>query len=82
MAPKTTAHTNLMTQDLLQSLDRMYGERGIQRDAFGRRTALPSEVARVLAKSETDPPGTTSWPGSSTSGITSPPSAQVDTDED
>jgi hypothetical protein len=71
-----------MSQDLLQSLGRMYRGRGIQRDAFGRRTALPSEVARVLATNETDPPASTSWPGSSTSDITSPPSVHFDTDED
>lgn len=38
------------SQDLLTRLQRLYSKRRVQYDHFGRRTALPSEVARVLAQ--------------------------------
>jgi hypothetical protein len=36
------------TEALLEELRKLYGESGVQRDAFGRRIALPSEIARAL----------------------------------
>jgi hypothetical protein len=36
------------TEALLDELRKLYGEQGVQRDAFGRRVALPSEIARTL----------------------------------
>lgn len=33
---------------LLAALRQVYSDRGAERDVFGRRTALPSEVAQVL----------------------------------
>lgn len=36
------------TEALLEELRKLYGESGVQRDVFGRRTALPSEIARTL----------------------------------
>jgi hypothetical protein len=36
------------TEALLEELRKLYGESGVQRDAFGRRIALPSEIARTL----------------------------------
>lgn len=32
----------------LQQLKSLYGEHRVDRDVFGRRTALPSEIARQL----------------------------------
>lgn len=43
------------SQDLLAVLDRVYRGRTIQRDVLGRRSALPSEIARLLAQSTDDP---------------------------
>jgi hypothetical protein len=39
------------TEALLEELRKLYGESGVQRDAFGRRNALPSEIARALNNS-------------------------------
>lgn len=39
-------------RDLLNELYQVYGKRRIQRDPFGRRSALPSEVARVVTQSK------------------------------
>lgn len=36
------------TEALLEELRKLYGESGVQRDAFGRRIALPSEIAKAL----------------------------------
>ena len=36
------------TEALLEELRKLYGESGAQRDVFGRRIALPSEIARAL----------------------------------
>lgn len=44
------------SQDVLATLQRVYGGSTIQRDPFGRRAALPSEIARVLAQHATEPP--------------------------
>jgi len=33
---------------LLEELRKLYGESSAQRDAFGRRMALPSEIAKAL----------------------------------
>ncbi|MGE5602054.1 MAG: hypothetical protein ACM30E_03325 [Nitrososphaerales archaeon] len=38
------------TEALLEELRRLYGETAVQRDVFGRRSALPSEIARTLNK--------------------------------
>jgi hypothetical protein len=42
-------------QDFLATLERVYRTRSVRRDAFGRRSALPSEVARLLAQNTADP---------------------------
>ncbi len=42
-APATTP-----TEALLEELRKLYGESAMQRDVFGRRNALPSEIARTL----------------------------------
>lgn len=39
--------------DLLAMLNRVYARRGIQRDVFGRRPALPSEISHALARNAT-----------------------------
>jgi len=47
----------------------MHGSSGIRRDAFGRRIALPSEIARALALNAGDLPSPaclTDLPGCST----------------
>ena len=36
------------TEALLEELRKLYGETAVQRDAFGRRSALPSEIARTI----------------------------------
>ena len=36
------------TEALLEELRKLYGENSAQRDVFGRRTALPSEIAKAL----------------------------------
>ncbi len=41
-------HTSDSTQNFLSALRNAYGKRGNERDVFGRRNALPSEVAHVL----------------------------------
>jgi hypothetical protein len=41
-------HGATPTEALLEELRKLYGESGVQRDAFGRRIALPSEIARAL----------------------------------
>jgi hypothetical protein len=46
-APVTTP-----TEALLEELRRLYGESAVQRDVFGRRIALPSEIARTLNKGQ------------------------------
>jgi hypothetical protein len=38
-------------RQLLTSLERLYGQRTVKTDIFGRRIALPSEVAACLAAS-------------------------------
>lgn len=40
------------TEALLEELRKLYGESAVQRDVFGRRNALPSEIARTLNKSQ------------------------------
>lgn len=47
---KDGPHANGATQGILAALRSVYGEQGRERDAFGRRTALPSEVADVLGR--------------------------------
>jgi hypothetical protein len=42
-APATTQN-----EALLEELRKLYGESAVQRDAFGRRIALPSEIARTI----------------------------------
>lgn len=39
-------------QSLLKELHQIYGKRCIRPDPFGKRAALPSEVARVVAQGE------------------------------
>jgi hypothetical protein len=49
MMPARASHTGSTNQDFLGVLGRVYGSSGNRRDAFGRRIALPSEIARALA---------------------------------
>ena len=46
-APATTPN-----EALLEELRKLYGESAVQRDVFGRRNALPSEIARTLNKGQ------------------------------
>lgn len=46
----TTKTDNPSPRDLLSELRRLYSKRQIARDPFGRRRALPSEVARVVTQ--------------------------------
>ena len=50
------SHTGSTNQDFLGVLGRVYGSSGNRRDAFGRRIALPSEIARALAQHAGDLP--------------------------
>ena len=56
MVPARASHTGSANQDFLAALGRMHGGSGIRRDAFGRRIALPSEIARALAQNAGDLP--------------------------
>jgi hypothetical protein len=42
-------------QTFLTQLQRLYGDRSVRRDPFGRRKALASEIAQVLACSVGNP---------------------------
>jgi hypothetical protein len=42
------APANTPTEALLEELRKLYGDGGVQRDVFGRRIALPSEIARTI----------------------------------
>jgi hypothetical protein len=42
-------------QNLLTQLHRLYGSRPIRRDPFGRRKALASEIAQMLARGAESP---------------------------
>jgi hypothetical protein len=44
-------------QKLLVTLDKLYGGRSVRHDAFGRRMALPSEIAHLLAAQAEDARG-------------------------
>ncbi len=44
--------------NILPKLGKVYGGQRTQRDAFGRRAALPSEVARMLAANHAAAPVT------------------------
>lgn len=46
-APATTP-----TEALLEELRKLYGESAVQRDVFGRRNALPSEIAHTLNRGQ------------------------------
>lgn len=50
MTSKHTSPKRPTSQDILAMLAGVYHNHGIQRDAFGRRAALPSEVASLLAQ--------------------------------
>jgi hypothetical protein len=50
-----TFQTRVSSQDFLAALDRAYRGRAIQRDALGRRSALPSEIAHLLTQSTPNP---------------------------
>ena len=73
MVPERASHTGSANQDFLAALGRVHGSSGIRRDAFGRRIALPSEIARALALNAddfllparlTDQPGCSPFPAS------------------
>jgi|GEM_PF-1891472 len=55
MAPARGSQTSLSSQDFLTALGKVYRGSHFQRDVFGRRTALPSEIARTLAQNADDP---------------------------
>jgi hypothetical protein len=44
-------------QEILAVLEKVYRGQGVQRDVFGRCSARPSEIARVLAQNHNDPSG-------------------------
>jgi hypothetical protein len=50
MASATTSQTGPASRDLLAALNKVYGGRSFRRDALGRRIALPSEIAHLLAQ--------------------------------
>ncbi len=55
MALENTTHNQRpASQEVLAKLSRLYKDT-IQYDVFGRRAALPSEVARVLAQRTAEP---------------------------
>jgi len=56
MVSKRASHTGSANQDFLTALGRGHGSSGIRRDPFGRRIALPSEIARALAQNAGDLP--------------------------
>jgi len=69
MVSQRASHTGSANQDFLAALGRVHGSSGVRRDAFGRRIALPSEIARALAQSAGDlalPDRMTDLPGGST----------------
>jgi hypothetical protein len=43
------APKRLTQQELVAELQKLYSRKGIRRDVFGRRAALPSEVAAWVA---------------------------------
>lgn len=55
MTSAKKSYTRRESQDFLAVLAGVYRNRKIQRDPFGRRAALPSEVARVLAQHAVEP---------------------------
>lgn len=55
MTSKKTSPKRPASQDILTLLAGVYRHHGVQRDAFGRRAALPSEVARLLAQRTAEP---------------------------
>ena len=69
MVSERASHTGSANQDFLAALGRVHGSSGVRRDPFGRRIALPSEIARALAQSAGDlpiPARVTDLPGGST----------------
>jgi hypothetical protein len=56
MVSERASHTGSANQDFLAALGRVHGSSDIRRDAFGRRIALPSEIARTLAQNASDLP--------------------------
>ena len=67
------------SQDFLATLEKMYRSRSVQRDALGRRMALPSEIARLLAESSEDP--TRSLPSAGRRGFTTSSASEQDVSE-
>ncbi len=65
MALENTTHNQKpASQEVLAKLSRLH-KNSIQYDVFGRRAALPSEVARVLARRTPEPAHTPSTTGDS-----------------
>lgn len=58
MASEDAAQSGQANQSLVAALRRIYGKNPIQCDVFGRKMALPSEIAQALmrAKSNTTSP--------------------------
>jgi hypothetical protein len=58
-----TEQSTRPTQEYLNQLYHVYGKRPVGRDVFGRRAALPSEIARRLnTLPPAQPPGKPSGP--------------------
>ncbi|MGQ9491289.1 MAG: hypothetical protein ACUVR4_15380 [Anaerolineae bacterium] len=55
MASNKGSHKKSASQEILAKLASVYRSHSIQRDPFGRRAALPSEVACVLAQRLPEP---------------------------
>ena len=62
MASTNTAQIGPANRDLLATLRKVYGGGHLQRDTFGRRMALPCEVARALAEAGTAAASPATWP--------------------
>jgi len=76
MASTNTAQIGPANRDLLATLRKVYGGGHLQRDTFGRRMALPCEVARALAEAGTAAELPVAWPQMPTPVHTFRPSVQ------
>lgn len=65
MASNKAPHKKPVNQEILAKLASVYRSSNIQRDVFGRRAALPSEVARMLAQHAVEPRDPASLTGQS-----------------
>jgi len=56
----TAAQADAAGEALLAALESVYRNHSVRHDIFGRRAALPSEIARALARNGDEPSGCTS----------------------